>query len=193
VVVCSSLEELFEKSDCIFGCTGESLLDGCTWWRNLVGKRTLISCSSGDREFQTVLRVLNDSATRGRNKLADSWISVGRSKFLVIRGGFPVNFDGSPESVSGIDIQLTRALLLAGVIQAARRNTRLGDGYQPLMLEPEVQKFIVENWLRLVPQRRQNYAPEVLQIFARLPLIAQHSGGEDHQTATRRELGLTWR
>jgi hypothetical protein len=33
--------------------------------------------------------------------------------------GFPVNFDGGPENIAPEDIQLTRALMLIGALQAA--------------------------------------------------------------------------
>jgi len=178
-VACKSLKELLEKSNCVFGCTGRDLFEGNNWWQGLSGKRTLLSCSSHDTEFKSILTTLNNVGFTSKDKLADTTVSTHRGELLLVRGGFPVNFDGSLESVPAQDIQLTRALLMGGVLQAAERNTQLDEGYQPVILRPDLQIFIVNDWLRLVPFRKKDYAPEVINIFEKSSTITDQSAGGD--------------
>lgn len=62
----------------------------------------------------------------------------------LLKGGFPVDFDGGPDPIPPAAIQLTRALLLAGVFQASRE-TRLGV----VELDENVQQLIVNEYTRL--------------------------------------------
>lgn len=174
-----SLEALLEESQVVFGCTGSDLLAGASGWRRITGRRILISCSSQDREFATALAESGQGHTA--DPLADLEVKLDRGKLLVPRGGFPANFDGSPESVGASDIQMTRALLLAAALQAAA-------GSQETMLRPEMQSFTVTHWAGLEPQRAgQWYSPELLANFEDLRWIAGHSGGRlDRASGTDR-------
>jgi S-adenosylhomocysteine hydrolase len=178
VVRCSSLEELFRKSDCIFGCSGTDLLKGADWWKSISGSKVLVSCSSHDREFQTILKSLNDDQKKQSNKLADTVVRTQGGEWLVMRGGFPANFDGSLESVAEADIQLTRALLMGGILDAAQLGTKPDGGYSSLMLSPRLQSFVVNQWLDLVPPKRDSYSPQILGIFRDTARIADYSAGE---------------
>jgi S-adenosylhomocysteine hydrolase len=164
IVRCASLQELFERCDFIFGCSGKDILREHGWWKNLEGEKLLVSCSSHDREFRSALLSLNQTQT-DQNKLTDVSIKTSRGTLIIVRGGFPANFDRSHESVPARDIQLTRALLLAGVLQASEYAGNTANKFIPLTLKSDRQAMIVNEWLSLVPERRINYAESTLQIF----------------------------
>lgn len=67
----------------------------------------------------------------------------GGCRYL-LKGGFPVDFDGGPDPIPPSAIQLTRALLLAGVLQASSE-TRLGV----VKLDENVQQLIMDEYTRL--------------------------------------------
>lgn len=70
----------------------------------------------------------------------------GRHRYL-LKGGFPVDFDGGPDPIPPSAIQLTRALLLAGVLQASSE-TRLGV----VKLDENVQQLIMGEYVRLASE-----------------------------------------
>jgi S-adenosylhomocysteine hydrolase len=65
----------------------------------------------------------------------------------LLKGGFPVDFDGGPDPIPSSAIQLTRALLLAGVLQASSE-TRLGV----VKLDENVQQLIMDEYTRLASE-----------------------------------------
>lgn len=98
--------------DIIIGATGTQMctIDDCQKFRP---GTVLVSASSSDREFPAVaFRVAN--GTRGG--CHEDLVMHG---IRLLNGGFPINFDGSEHSVfPPRDVQLTRALLLAGMYEA---------------------------------------------------------------------------
>jgi len=188
---CDSLNELYSKSATIFGCTGRDTLAGKDWWSTLTGKRLLISCSSQDMEFRSILLSLND----GNHELvsqpqltSEVTIPLAPGELRILRGGFPVNFDGSTESVPAADIQMTRGLLLGAILQAV---SLIGNGHaRPLrtMLLPELQRLVVSEWIQIRASRRRSFEPWLLEKFLQddLSWIAAHSGGVMQETASER-------
>ena len=186
---CDSLGELYSKSATIFGCTGKDTLAGKDWWPQLTGERLLISCSSQDIEFRSILLSLND----GNHELVSSQqltsevtVPLGQGKLQILRGGFPVNFDGSKESVPAADIQMTRGLLLGAILQAV---SFIGDGYtRPLrtMLLPELQRLVVGEWIQIRASRRTSFEPWLLDRFLEddLSWIVANSGGTPQDIAS---------
>jgi hypothetical protein len=172
------------------------------WWPQLTGERLLISCSSQDMEFRSILLSLND----GNHELVSSQqltsevtVPLGQGKLQIMRGGFPVNFDGSKESVPAADIQMTRGLLLGAILQAV---SFIGDGYtRPLrtMLLPELQRLVVSEWIQIRASRRTSFEPWLLDRFLQddLSWIANNSGGANQETPSdagpRGFLGLCFR
>jgi len=147
---CSRLQKLFESADVIFGCAGQDILAQHNWWRNLKGAKVLASCSSRDVEFHTLLR---EYATANPGPPSDPLATVSlklpRGRLEILRGGCPVNFDGSPEGVPAQDIQLTLALLLGGVVQAAEIGRDPSDkGPKVRMLDPQLQEMLASEWIR---------------------------------------------
>lgn len=102
-----------EQYNVIIGATGKSMFT-IAQMKKITHEMHLISASSSDREFPA-------SYIRQRlPKYQQSHRSVAWRGIHVANSGFPINFDGHQESVPGKDIQLTRALLLAGAIQAVQ-------------------------------------------------------------------------
>jgi hypothetical protein len=67
----------------------------------------------------------------------------GAYRYL-LKGGFPVDFDGGPDPIPPSAIQLTRALLLAGVLQAS---SEVMPGV--VKLDERVQQLIIEKYTQL--------------------------------------------
>jgi hypothetical protein len=169
---CRTAEELFDRCSIVFGCTGKDFLAGSFWWQGLQGRKVLISCSSQDREFASLLNFVDGNKVS--DPMGDLSLPLRNGELVLVRGGFPANFDGSAESVPRIDIQMTRALLLGGVLQAVSPASP-NDGGE--MLAAEIQRFVVQQWLALAPHRAQWYSPHLLKRFSNLQWIEQNSGG----------------
>ena len=164
---------LLKRCDVVFGCTGSDAL-GSDWIGTLDHDLTLISCSSEDLEFRPLITLLRKRfRAKGEGHAVDIQASTGQATITIARGGFPINFDGSPESVPTADIQLTRGLLLGGVIQALGSDRRPGIS----MLAPSIQQHVVESWLRHRPERQSDYKAEIISCFQNNDWIAQHSLG----------------
>lgn len=168
---CGTVSQVFDSADTIFGCTGSDFLAHEPWWMNSKGRKTLISCSSHDQEFRTVLRQLCPIEVRNSTELfATLEIPTAGGSMSILRGGFPINFDGSRESVPAADIQLTRGLLLAGTRQALKSARTALTGRQPL--SARAQKSIAQCWFNANRVRKQSYPPDILRIFDEEDLIA---------------------
>ncbi|HEU0005617.1 MAG TPA: NAD(P)-dependent oxidoreductase, partial [Terriglobia bacterium] len=190
-VFCDSLRELYSKSATIFGCTGKDTLAGKDWWPQLTGERLLISCSSQDMEFRSILLSLNDGNhefVSSQQLTSEVTVRLRQGKLQILRGGFPLNFDGSKESVPVADIQMTRGLLLGAILQAV---SLIEDGYtRPLrtMLLPELQRLVVSEWIQIRASRRTSFEPWLLDRFLLddLSWIANNSGGAHQETPSER-------
>lgn len=101
--------------DIIIGATGTEIL-GIRDLRDCHTPVYLISVSSSDREFPAKhLRLHGESRSSCHADVSVRGIHL-------INGGFPVNFDGEEDSAPRNKIQLTRALLILGVLQAVRKH-----------------------------------------------------------------------
>lgn len=145
VKVVGSVRSLFQEADYIFGCTGEDITISLDF-NEIRGIKNLISCSSQDVEFLSLLKFIQTNFPGNYSNILsnmDFTLNNGIIKFF--RGGYPINLDNSGESVPAKDIQLTRGLLLGGIIQAL---FHLLQGPKPeakqYMLHPKMQKLIVQ-------------------------------------------------
>jgi S-adenosylhomocysteine hydrolase len=173
--VCMSAEEVLRRSDVLWGCAGVDVLAGLDLQSVAGTAKTLISCSSSDREFQTVLRRLNGVALfDGVSRLSDVQFECDGVRLDVRRGGFPVNFDGSAESVPAEDIQVTRALLFAGVMQACRLDETEAATW---MLSPTAQRAVATSWFAELSNPVQRCGAQLVEGFASEDWITEHSGG----------------
>jgi hypothetical protein len=124
-----------------------------------------------------VLQSLNSTTTL-RHPLNDRRVSLRNGEITILRGGFPLNFDGTGESVRAADIQMTRGLLLGGVVQAAVGCVK----GRPCNVDRErlsgsVQQIAVDLYFEANPANRSWYDPQVLRGFRDLAWIAGNSGG----------------
>lgn len=157
---CRDLRELFEECDVVLGCSGQDMLAGQTWWQGIRGEKTLVSCSSHDVEFRTLLTAWGKTQTEPpADVLGTVVIPTEYGMFTILRGGCPVNFDGSRESVPAEDIQLTRALLLIGVLQAREilRAPR-PQSRDFLQLDTRLQSDVALDWIHLRAGSKPNVA-----------------------------------
>lgn len=168
---------LFRSADVIFGCTGADVLANQPWWTGLEGNKILASCSSHDQEFASPLR-----AYGARNPMDHPLRDVAcpltsGGELLILRGGFPINFDGTRESVPAADIQMTRGLLLAGVVQAAHSCRRNGGPRLGEQLSARLQKLTVRAWFAAHPERKALYPEELPAHFEDEDWIVRSSRG----------------
>lgn len=107
--------EEFEKSlrkfDLIIGCTGKTVL-GPNQYKLLKKNVILVSASSSDREFDAInLRNKLPLVTNCHENLLSSGI-------YLVNCGFPINFAAEYREIDTDELQLTRSLLLASILQA---------------------------------------------------------------------------
>lgn len=148
VIRASGLAEAFEESEVIFGCTGtdltEDIVDKLDGIKN--GKtRYLVSCSSFDIEFASLLKKSELNPNLSPFDLAQ-YINPKGTFFLIPQAGFPITFDRAPASAPIEQMQMTRGLLLAGLLQAASlaANERRPKGL--ISLDTQMQIAVVKAW-----------------------------------------------
>jgi S-adenosylhomocysteine hydrolase len=158
---CGSLKEIFAASDYILGCTGDDLLLGADWVNSIKGDKVLASCSTEDIEFRSLLALL-DRGYYSSGPLRSALIRLPKGSLKILRGGFPANFTGTKNSGPVSMIQVTRALLLAGVIQAAHLSRYAARNLpHRIMLDPQLQAVVARSFLhasrtRLIDPVRQD-------------------------------------
>lgn len=110
--------------DVVTSSTGRGM-DWSELVQSLPDGTLLANCGSSDIEFQP-WRLREHFNSQGAFKIDTPdapWrgnidIATNGHKVTLLGGGFPVNFDGSPDPIPSKNIQLTRAILMAGAIQA---------------------------------------------------------------------------
>jgi hypothetical protein len=184
------LASLVERSEIIFGCTGRDIFQKGLPIRhqpNLV----LVSCSSEDEEFRSLLRQAN---SRGPQEwpAPDVTILGPSGPVTILAGGYPINFDTSGLSVPEQAIQATTALMLAGVLTAASMISDQLKNYPCafVQLPLSLQAAILEHW-RQLSAADWAFSKETNAI-ASLEYLAEHSAGRalDNQTIFSRTAAL---
>jgi S-adenosylhomocysteine hydrolase len=200
-----SIRSLIDNAQFVLGCTGKDILpDPNDTLRNMSGQKIFASCSSGDYEFEQLLldeQLFIDSRTDICDKIAhtlqDTELYYSRRdrspRIKILRGGFPVNFDGSPESAPSVDIQLTRGLLLGAVIQATLYFEDLDSHTIPnqnnhKMLDPYIQRMVVDVW-----QQQASDKLDLVENFQDIEWIRNNSGGKRSDSETlKSSYALQW-
>lgn len=120
------LEQL-HTFDVIIGATGTQMLsvDDCA---RLKPGAVLASASSSDREFPAL------AFRRANPGVDDCHAEFSINGVRLLNAGFPVNFTGSRHAVAPRKIQLTRALLYAGVCEALMSTT---PGFRDLSIKQD--------------------------------------------------------
>ncbi|MBX9621583.1 MAG: hydroxyacid dehydrogenase [Alphaproteobacteria bacterium] len=175
----TDIKTLFAKSEYIFGCTGEDITQSLRI-KDINSNKTFISCSSQDKEFLTLLKVFEEHNCKYDNVLDHLECLFNDYSVKIYRGGFPINLDNSGESVAAHDIQLTRGLLLGGVLQGILYATHYSkQANKRYMLHPAIQSFVVAHWISygstsLIPLH-------ILQGFQDLAWVKRHSRGMEKE------------
>jgi hypothetical protein len=179
IVAAKDCSSLIFKADYIFGCSGKEIAVSGNILEDFLRNKTFISCSSEDIEFLPMLRFIRQSKSYKISNKPLSNIIFKTKKGIaikILRGGFPVNFDNSGVSVAANEIQLTRALAVSSVIQAANLLTKprvINHGGR-YMLDPELQRFVALEWFKY---QIKNIFPNVKDKFKNLRWIRAYSGG----------------
>lgn len=179
------LAVLVTNSDYILDCTGEDISTTTEIVDFAKGNKTLISCSSEDKAFRSLLQFVQ-SKYKGKvpvNALNEiSYTNEIGFTIRILRGGFPINFDNISEASLPEDIQLTRALVLSSVIQAAGffNKPHLLQKAGSYMLDPSLQKFVSCEWLKDRPL--EGYPPKITADFEDETWIASKSGGQQESS-----------
>lgn len=121
----TALHEILGNYNLILGCTGKTSIP-VEHHSHLAPGTALASISSSDREFDAVH--LRKEAPETSSCHSD--LNLGN--FLLIRNGFPVNFDGQRENIDPQRIQLTIALMTAGILQGIEQDLLTHPGIIPL-------------------------------------------------------------
>ncbi len=175
----NNVSEILTLSDYIFGCAGEDILKNLNIRDMIKSNKFFISCSSQDKEFRSLLL---ECSTIDSNDVVDP-LSIAELKLSdtitlkILRGGFPINLDNTGYAVKPNDIQMTRGLLLAALIQAALLTNHRPQGIpKHIMLCPLFQNFVVNEWRPF----GSSYAVDnpIINNFSNLDWIKQNSGGE---------------
>lgn len=179
-LITDNLEGMIANSDYIFGCSGQDITESiCELFRLSSNNKTLISCSSEDKEFLSLIQFITRNNTINSSSPLDNLVfdTPFGAKISILRGGFPVNFDNSGESVPAQDIQLTRSLVLAAVIQAIDffNNPEIVNNHGLYALDPFAQQFIVHEWLK-TQSKTQDYET-FGNYFTNIDWILTHSNG----------------
>ena len=134
-----SLISILKNYDCIIGCTGRTSITR-DMYPYISPKTSLISVSSSDREFDAV------HLRRQLSKIVNCRQDLNVNDFFLVNSGFPVNFDGERENIDPELIQLTIALITAGIVQATKTPSSLKG---IISLNELLESRVVENYLEV--------------------------------------------
>ncbi len=179
------LTTIISEADYIFGCTGTDILSGeetLEMLETTSRDKIFLSCSSEDKEFLSLLLLVKQKSKdiNLQNPLHDiTYTNKNKAKITFLKGGFPINFNTFNETVPPEDIQLTRALVFLSVLQAAKlfREKNLShDSHALYKLDPEMQKIIVNKWLKCQPDNKVPTA--LVRQFQDIDWVAENSEGQ---------------
>jgi S-adenosylhomocysteine hydrolase len=152
---------LMSNSDVIIGCTGtditelEANLDAILYSQT---KKWLVSTTSKDREFNSLLRTIQNEIKR-MGYMPDPLETIRYDNAVgetvtILRGGFPINFDNTEHSVSPDKIWPTRAALMLACLTAADTSVDVKRKVDIYMLPRQAQLIILRQYLKLNPNDR---------------------------------------
>jgi S-adenosylhomocysteine hydrolase len=180
-------------SDIIIGCSGMDISAGEALHSFVTGNdKVLLSCSSRDTEFKTLLQdAVQTSQPLKEDVNAYKTITYKASsngpEIKILAGGFPINFDGSPDSVPRKHIQGTRAAILGAAVYARYLADLKKEHPEALNHEPgmpnliklpaSIQQFIAKNWQVDLPT--DLYTSNDQEVFDNLDIIKNKSIGRN--------------
>lgn len=166
-----SREDFFQGQDLILGATGQESISAADL--ALIPDGTIIgSCSSKLVEIDMATLGELAKPPKGRIEVVDDesfpptvryHLPDGRA-ITVLAQGYPLNFDGSVNTTDPDKIQMTRALLFLGLLQATSARS---PGIRPLELEGQIE--ILEYFLTLpAAQADPNLRKAIPETIAKL-------------------------
>ncbi|MDR3492052.1 MAG: NAD(P)-binding domain-containing protein [Gammaproteobacteria bacterium] len=174
------------NADIIIGCTGKDITaNKDEMFKAIRSPKILISCSSKDSEFHTLLSYIQ-SAHRGItfNPLSDRLFKNGfGNPLLVVKGGMPINFDGSHRSVPVHDIQVIRGLKAQAILQGyemiqAWRKANDVPTPKSYKLTVKGQLEVFQEWIK-DPKATKKYWEPFKEMLTE-DYISKHSVGDEY-------------
>lgn len=174
------LSNLIAYADYIFCCSGTDITErSLDDFEKAIKPKLLINCGSGDREVRTLLIHIQEKSDK--NYIPDDiyqdvlYTNESGALITIANGGFVFNFSENRELSAPLDIQLTRALNTAGILQAAQMITQGMNDKGQFMLDPHLQKVIAAEWLM---DQTNQFPPKIPQQFNNVHWIQSHSDGK---------------
>jgi S-adenosylhomocysteine hydrolase len=174
------IRELITSSEFIFGCTGKDITKKSNVIDLVNNNKSLISCSSEDIEYNSLLRYIQE--TEYRDSIVSpldniTYKTLRNATIRIYRGGFPINFDNVTEVEPSTDIQLTRGLLMGGIEQAlALLYSGKEQHHAVYSLDNKVQQTVARIWGRY--QVKDEVLKKSLSYFNDMEWISKYSGGK---------------
>lgn len=173
---------LFNNSDVIIGCTGYDITGnkGLDIFKTIKSPKMLISCSSKDTEFKTVLEHIQERYKKTNKKpcqpLDDIYYKNGfRAPIILVRGGTPIGFTNGMDSVEPRGIEPIRGLKTLACLQAYHMLINGHQEAESYMVNPDWQAFLIAKWLESKPP--VPYPANLADKGKNLNEIEAHSGG----------------
>lgn len=140
----NSLDSLINECDLLIGTTGTDALKGLPFDRIITGNKVLVSASSADLEFFSVLKLAN--------KRSDPFETVHidiheKMSVDILNGGYPINFDREKDTTPDEDIVLTRCLMYIGAMQAIELIDENSKEMNIFGLDKISQIKLLEKWI----------------------------------------------
>ncbi len=179
VEYCNNMHEILNKVDILIGATGQDISN--PEWVNTINKDiTLISVSSGDIEFNSILKICKPLLREPISNSLDilNIKTISNSTIKILRGGMVANFTGLPDSSPGKIIQVTRGLLISAIVQIIENQDLFENQNGAIMLSPNLQKEVTKYWFEDQPQRMQDYSSKVIEGFKNIKWIKEKSAGK---------------
>ncbi len=178
------LSVLISYADCIFGCTGRDITEAIDFFNFARKEKFLISCSSADVEFLSMLHLIQKkyNGQVSQKPLSDlEYVNEEGVSIRVLRGGYPINFDGISEGSTPQTIQLTRALSVASALHASQLFDApdLVHKGGVIKLSAPLQRTLTQAFIHDQPQGM--YSQETIDHFNDEAWISKNSNGEDRR------------
>ena len=159
-------EQALAGAKVVIGATGKQSLSLADL-RRLPANAVVASASSKQVEFDMQGLVRAASARRvlpsgeALVRLPTAQYQLGRKRITVLGDGWPVNFDGDVEDIPARQIQLTRAVMFAGAIQAAGTKACYVKNRRLIPLAAQTDRQILDRFKLL---QRQPVGPRKMEV-----------------------------
>lgn len=140
----NSLDSLINECDLLIGTTGTDALKGLPFDRIITGNKVLVSASSADLEFFSILKLANKRSEPFETVHIDIHEKMSVD---VLNGGYPINFDREKDTTPDEDIVLTRCLMYIGAMQAIELIDENSKEMNIFGLDKISQTKLLEKWI----------------------------------------------